>query len=181
MGAKKEASTIARVIKAKDQAMLWYAVHSRPKQEHRALENLQNQGYEAWLPMITLEKLRRGRVTEVVEPMFSRYLFIRLDMEHTNWTPIRSTLGVSRLVSFGNRPAPIADVLIQTLRNMPERPPEKLLQPGQAVRVIEGPLKGLEAVYHQTDGELRAMVLVDLMSKQHLVSVETQHLFPVSM
>ena len=64
---------------------------------------------------------------------------------------------------------------------MPERPPEKLLQPGQAVRVIEGPLKGLEAVYHQTDGELRAMVLVDLMSKQHLVSVETQHLFPVSM
>lgn len=181
MGAKKEASTIARVIKAKDQAMLWYAVHSRPKQEQRALENLQNQGYEAWLPMITLEKLRRGRVTEVVEPMFSRYLFIRLDMEHTNWTPIRSTLGVSRLVSFGNRPAPIADVLIQTLRNMPERPPEKLLQPGQAVRVIEGPLKGLEAVYHQTDGELRAMVLVDLMSKQHLVSVETHHLFPVSM
>ncbi len=68
--------------------MLWYAVHSRPKQEQRALENLQNQGYDAWLPMITLEKLRRGRVTEVVEPMFSRYLFIRLDMEHTNWTPI---------------------------------------------------------------------------------------------
>ena len=101
--------------------MLWYAVHSRPKQEHRALENLQNQGYEAWLPMITLEKLRRGRVTEVVEPMFSRYLFIRLDMEHTNWTPIRSTLGVSRLVSFGNRPAPMADELIQALRGLPER------------------------------------------------------------
>jgi len=160
--------------------MLWYAVHSRPKQEQRALENLQNQGYEAWLPLITIEKLRRGRLADVVEPMFSRYLFIRLDMEHTNWTPIRSTLGVSRLVSFGNRPAPMSDDLIQALRNMPERAPEKLLQPGQAVRVIDGPLKGLEAVYQQADGELRAMVLVDLMSKHHLVSVNTQHLFPLT-
>ena len=160
--------------------MLWYAVHSRPKQEKRALENLQNQGYEAWLPLITLEKLRRGRVTEVVEPMFSRYLFIRLDMGHTNWTPIRSTLGVSSLVSFGNRPAPMSDDLINALRNMPERAPEKLLQQGQAVRMIDGPLKGLDAVYQQSDGELRAMVLVDLMSKKHLVSVDTQHLFPVT-
>ena len=160
--------------------MHWYAIHSKPRQEERALENLQNQGYEAWLPLITIEKLRRGRLADVVEPMFSRYLFIRLDMEHTNWTPIRSTLGVSRLVSFGNRPAPMSDDLIQALRNMPERAPEKLLQPGQAVRVIDGPLKGLEAVYQQADGELRAMVLVDLMSKHHLVSVNTQHLFPLT-
>ena len=160
--------------------MLWYAVHSRPKQEIRALENLQNQGFETWLPMITMEKLRRGRLAEVTEPMFSRYLFIRLDTEHTNWAPIRSTLGVSRLVSFGNRPAPIADNLIQALRQMPDRPPERLLQAGQAVRMIDGPLKGLEAVYQQADGELRAMVLVDLMSKQHSVLVEMQHLFPVT-
>jgi transcriptional antiterminator RfaH len=160
--------------------MLWYAVHSRPKQEIRALENLQNQGFETWLPMITMEKLRRGRLAEVTEPMFSRYLFIRLDTEQTNWAPIRSTLGVSRLVSFGNRPAPIADNLIQALRQMPDRPPERLLQAGQTVRMIDGPLKGLEAVYQQADGELRAMVLVDLMSKQHSVLVEMQHLFPVT-
>jgi len=160
--------------------MLWYAVHSRPKQEIRALENLQNQGFETWLPMITIEKLRRGRLAEVTEPMFSRYLFIRLDTEQTNWAPIRSTLGVSRLVSFGNRPAPIADNLIQALRQMPDRPPERLLQAGQAVRMIDGPLKGLEAVYQHADGELRAMVLVDLMSKQHSVMVDMQHLFPVT-
>ena len=160
--------------------MLWYAIHSRPKQEIRAFENLQNQGFEAWLPMISVEKLRRGRVSEVIEPMFSRYLFIRLDTHNTNWTPIRSTLGVSRLVSFGNRPAPIADELIQALRQMPDRAPERLLQPGQAVRVIEGPLKGLEAIYQHADGELRAMVLVELLSKQHSVMVEMQHLFPAT-
>jgi transcriptional antiterminator RfaH len=161
--------------------MHWYAIHSKPRQEERALDNLQRQGFEAWLPMLTVEKVLRGKLVQVTEPMFSRYLFIRLDTEQTNWSPIRSTLGVSRLVSFGNRPAPIADELIQALRNMPERAPEKLLQPGQAVRVVEGPLKGLEAVYQHADGELRAMVLVDLLSKHHLVSVDTQHLFPVTL
>ena len=123
--------------------MLWYAVHSRPKQEIRALENLQNQGFETWLPMITIEKLRRGRLTEVSEPMFSRYLFIRLDTEQTNWSPIRSTMGVSRLVSFGNRPAAVADELIQALQTLPQRAPERLFQLGQSIKIVSGPLKGI--------------------------------------
>ncbi len=75
--------------------MHWYAIHSKPRQEERALENLERQGFQAWLPMLTVEKFRRGKLAKVVEPMFSRYLFIRLDTEQTNWSPIRSTLGVS--------------------------------------------------------------------------------------
>lgn len=161
--------------------MLWYAVHAKPKQEQRALENLQRQGFEAWLPLLSVEKLRRGRLTEVVEPMFSRYLFIRLDTEHSNWSPIRSTLGVSRLVTFGNRPAPMADELIQALRALPQRPPERLLKEGQEVVFIDGPLKGLQGIYQQTDGEARAMVLVDLMSKQHMITARVQDLHPVRM
>ena len=160
--------------------MLWYAVHSKPKQEHRALENLQNQGFEAWLPMLALEKLRRGRLAQVVEPMFSRYLFIRLDTEHSNWSPIRSTIGVSRLVSFGNRPAPIADALIQALRQLPERPPERLFQVGQDVTFIDGPLKGLQGVYQADSGEARAMILVELMSKQHLITANVRDLHPLN-
>jgi transcriptional antiterminator RfaH len=63
---------------------------------------------------------------------------------------------------------------------MPDRSPERLLQPGQAVRMIDGPLKGLEGIYQQADGELRAMVLVDLLSKQHSILVDSQHVFPVT-
>jgi transcriptional antiterminator RfaH len=160
--------------------MLWYAVHSKPKQEHRAVENLENQGFESWLPMMTVEKLRRGRLTEVVEPMFSRYLFIRLDTEHSNWSPIRSTIGVNRLVSFGNRPAPIADTLIQALRQLPERAPERLFRVGQDVSFIDGPLKGLQGVYQAESGEARAMILVELMSKQHLITANVRDLHPLS-
>jgi transcriptional antiterminator RfaH len=160
--------------------MLWYAVQSRPKQEIRALENLQNQGFETWLPMLTIEKLRRGRLAEVTEPMFSRYLFIRLDTEQTNWSPIRSTLGVSKLVSFGNRPAVVADELIEALQQLPEQAPQRLIQPGHQVKIVSGPLRGLEGIYQQADGELRAMVLIELLNKQHRIVTDMQDLRPAT-
>ena len=161
--------------------MHWYAIHSKPRQEERALDNLQRQGFEAWLPMLTVEKVLRGKLVNVTEPMFSRYLFIRLDTEQTNWSPIRSTLGVSRLVSFGNRPAVVADELIQALQTVPQRAPERLFQPGETIKIVSGPLKGIEGIFQQADGEHRAMVLIDLLNKQHRVTTQMQDLRPASL
>ena len=160
--------------------MHWYAIHSKPRQEERALENLQRQGFEAWLPLLTVEKVLRSKLVQVVEPMFSRYLFIRLDTEQTNWSPIRSTLGVSKLVSFGNRPAVVADELIEALQQMPEQAPQRLIQPGQQVKIVSGPLRGLEGIYQQADGELRAMVLIELLNKQHSIVTDMQDLRPAT-
>ena len=160
--------------------MHWYAIHSKPRQEERALENLQRQGFEAWLPLLTVEKVLRSKLVQVVEPMFSRYLFIRLDTEQTNWSPIRSTLGVSKLVSFGNRPAVVADELIEALQQMPEQAPQRLIQPGQQVKIVAGPLRGLEGIYQQADGELRAMVLIELLNKQHRIVTDMQDLRPAT-
>ena len=42
----------------------------------------------------------------------------------------------------------------------------------------DGLLKGLEAVYMHADGEMRAMVLIDLLSKPHLISYVVAHLLP---
>ncbi|MFM7800694.1 MAG: transcription/translation regulatory transformer protein RfaH [Limnohabitans sp.] len=161
--------------------MHWYAIHSKPRQEARALDNLQRQGFEAWLPLLTVEKVCRGKLSWVTEPMFSRYLFIRLDTEHTNWSPIRSTLGVSRMVSFDNRPAVVADELIQALQTVPQRAPERLFRPGQTIKIISGPLKGIEGIFQQADGEHRAMVLIDLLNKQHRVTTLMQDLRPASL
>ena len=160
--------------------MNWYAIHSKPRQEERALENLQRQGFEAWLPLLTVEKVLRSKLVRVVEPMFSRYLFIRLDTEQTNWSPIRSTLGVSKLVSFGNRPAVVADELIEALQQLPEQAPQRLIQPGQQVKIVSGPLRGLEGIYQQADGELRAMVLIELLNKQHRIVTDMQDLRPAT-
>ena len=160
--------------------MHWYAIHSKPRQEERALENLQRQGFEAWLPLMEVEKVLRSKLTCVIEPMFSRYLFIRLDTEQTNWSPIRSTLGVSKLVSFGNRPAVVSDELIEALKNMPKKESQRLIQPGQQVKIVSGPLRGLEGIYQQSDGEMRALVLIELLNKQHRIVTEMQDLRPAT-
>ena len=97
--------------------MHWYLVHTKPRQEKCALENLHRQGYQCYLPTIPAEKLRQGLLTVADEPLFPRYLFIRLGQGDTakSWAPIRSTKGVSRLVSFGVEPAKVADNLVEAL------------------------------------------------------------------
>lgn len=56
--------------------MHWYLVHTKPRQEKCALENLHRQGYQCYLPTLPSEKLRQGLLTVADEPLFPRYLFI---------------------------------------------------------------------------------------------------------
>jgi transcriptional antiterminator RfaH len=158
--------------------MGWHLIHSKPRQEERALENLQRRGYEAWLPMLTVEKVRRGRIAAVNEPMVSRYLFIRLDAVTTNRAPIRSTLGVSRLVTFGSVCASVPDDLIEALRAALAQSPQRLLAPGEEVVLVDGPLKGLRGIFQQHDCEARAIVLIELLSKPQSIAVNLHDLRP---
>ena len=57
----------------------WYLVPTKPRQEKTALINLELQGYECYLPMLSAEKLRQRVLSVIDEPLFPRYLFIRLD------------------------------------------------------------------------------------------------------
>ena len=146
----------------------WYLVHLKPRQENVALANLERQGYECYLPQIRLERIRRSKVEVVTEPMFLRYLFIRLDRsdQGKSWSPIRSTLGVSQLVTFGSRPAKVDDTLIDILRQQ-ERilPKQNMFYRGDLVLITDGPFAGLEAIYQTMDGKQRALILMEILAK----------------
>ena len=145
----------------------WHVVHTKPRAETRALENLQRQGCEVFLPMITLQKVRRAKLANITEPMFSRYLFLRTSAAMEDLSVVRSTLGVSQLVRFGTVPAKVPHSWVEAMRAQPAVQ-ETLLQKGDKVVLGNGMLKGLEAVYMQPDGELRAMVLIELLTKQQV-------------
>ena len=162
-------------------AMAWYVIHTKPRQEQRALTNLAQQGYQCYLPMITLEKLGRGRLNVVEEPLFPRYLFICLDNSRhgQNWAPIRSTIGVSGLVTFGSTPAKIDAGLIALLQAQQAglaTAPERLFHQGEVLRVVDGPFAGLEAVYQMQSGDNRAMVFIELMGKVAQMQIAPAHL-----
>ncbi len=157
--------------------MHWYLVHTKPKQESCALQNLEFQGYECYLPTLPLERIRQGSLKLCQEPLFPRYLFIKLGLDAAakSWSPIRSTKGVSRLVSFGMEPAKVQDELIETLRlheSSLQSEPEKLFKPGERVRLTEGAFAGIEGIHQMADGERRVMVLIELLSKPLSVGVD---------
>ncbi len=163
----------------------WYVIHTKPRQEQRALSNLQQQGYQCYLPMIAIEKLSRERVNVVEEPLFPRYLFISLDASRygQNWSPIRSTWGVSGLVSFGNEPAKINGGLIDLLRQQEQglsEDPQRLFSAGETLLVADGPFAGLEAIYQMASGENRAMVLIELMGKSAQMQIAPASLRKIS-
>lgn len=161
--------------------MSWYLLYTRPRQEKVAHQNLLQQGYESVLPLLTTEKIQQGRLVITEEPLFPRYLFVRLeqDLSGKSWTPLRSTRGVSRLVTFGNQPARVEDRLVEALQvrsTHQQQQPQRLFSPGDAVTIDAGPFKGLEAIYQMTDGEQRALVLIELLSKPTPLRIPPAHL-----
>jgi len=146
----------------------WYLVHTKPRQEDVALANLERQGYECYLPKMRIERIRRRKAEVTTEPMFPRYLFIRLDSsdQGKSWSPIRSTVGVSQLVHFGARAAKVDDALVDLLRQREQAlPAEALFTSGDSVVITDGPFAGIDAIYQTADAERRAFILLDILSK----------------
>ena len=157
----------------------WYVVHTKIRQEALAMTNLNRQGFECYMPMLKMEKMRRHKATLVEEPMFPRYLFIRLDtsVSGPSWSPIRSTLGVSQLVRFGGQPAVVDSKLIELLRTREQvGQPERLFKAGEKVVVADGPFAGIEAIFKTADAESRSMILLDMLSKPVAMRIETASL-----
>ena len=143
----------------------WYLIHTKPKQEQIALENLQRQHYEVYLPMAEIQKRRQGRHQNVIEPMFPRYLFISLDKANDNWAPIRSTRGVQALVRFGGIPAKVSNDLVNKIRELEVHSESNDMAipeftKGVVVRILEGAFAGYEGVFEEHSSERRATILL---------------------
>ena len=111
--------------------------------------------------------------------MFPRYLFIHLGTGVDDWGPIRSTLGVSTLVRFGQTPARVPDVLIHALRNKEGADgvqilPSNILKKGQKIRIAEGPFEDYEGLFEAQTGRDRVVILLNILEKQARLEIE-QH------
>jgi transcriptional antiterminator RfaH len=155
----------------------WYAVCCKPRDEQIAEENLKRQGFQAYLPRIVVTRHRRGRWMETIEALFPRYVFVHINPMERSTAPIRSTRGAIDLVRFGGQPAIVPDFVIDELLeradpvtglHVDRRP---LLSPGERVRLVEGPLTGIEAIFSEQASEKRVIVLLELLGKSNKLSV----------
>jgi transcriptional antiterminator RfaH len=159
----------------------WYLVHTKARQEDTAITNLQRQNFRCYMPMLYVEKVRRGKPVVVAEPMFPSYVFVQLDTsgQGQSWSPIRSTLGVRELVKFGGHPPKVDAELINTLHEreqLQQSNPQALFAAGDKVVITHGPFAGIEAIYQTADAERRSMILLSMLNKPVSMRIEPNKL-----
>lgn len=164
----------------------WYAIHSKPRQEASARDNLERQDYKVYLPLIKRKKRRRDKWVEVIEPLFPRYLFIQLTLNLDDFSPIRSTRGVSQIVRFGDYPVQVPPDLIDELKAAqgPDHeyidPARSLFSKGDEVTIIDGPFKGITGIVQNTSGQERVIMLLNLLGRENKVTVKTNNVMPLN-
>ena len=148
----------------------WFLLQTKPRQEIRAVENLERQGVVSFCPQISVEKLSRGKRIQVQEVLFPGYLFISFNYQTITSTTIRSTRGVSHFVTSSGSPVQVPQQLIDGLKQRVavggvEASPN-LPKSGDKLEILEGPFRGLDAIFSQPDGASRAIILIKLLNQQ---------------
>ena len=157
--------------------MNWYALYTRPRSEKRLAELLQKLGIEHYLPLLRTRKKWSDRYKWVEEPVFSSYLFVRIDLKHDALRVLRIPQAV-QFVSKEGAATAISDGDIELLRLAVENFAESLvirdtstLAAGETVRIKDGPFAGKEAIIERIHGKTLVVVAFPALNKSVQVEV----------
>lgn len=145
----------------------WYVIQTKPGNEYRVRTNLSNQTIETFLPLLEVHQYCRGEMVPRIKPLFSNYLFAKLDLD-LHYYKVRWTRGVNKILGSGSGPIPISEKAIQAIKKrMGEDNFVKLkdeLEEGNLVQFTSGPFKDLMGVFEKkmSDGE-RVRILLSLI------------------
>lgn len=130
--------------------LAWRLLWTKAGEERAVRDRLALAALEVVLPMLKVRVRRWGRMVESTAPLFPCYLFVRMSLGR-DLARVRYARGVRDLVRFGAEPALAPDFMVADLKRRcaggPIELPRRQLRAGERVRVIEGPLLGLEGVF----------------------------------
>jgi transcriptional antiterminator RfaH len=150
----------------------WYLIQCKPRQEFRALENLERQGLSCYFPRRPFSRSCHGGRSQAREALFRGYMFVRLDRVNDNWSSVRSTRGVHRIVGFDASPMRVRDEVIANIRLRLLEPglERPYLSAGDRLLITEGAFSELEAIYVAADGDQRVFILLNILQTEHRLS-----------
>jgi transcriptional antiterminator RfaH len=161
----------------------WCAVQTHARSEDKAAFHLRRQGYTVFLPKHLKRRKHARRIDWVPAPLFPRYLFVALDPEAGRWWSIRSTVGVSNLIRFGDGPAVVpSEIITEIMARQDEKGMVKAytgyaFKSGDRVKIIDGPLNDLEGLFLCATDEERVTILLNLMGREVKVRVPLETVY----
>ena len=150
----------------------WHALYVRSRAEKKVLSQLEENGFQAYLPLVTQVKKWSDRKKKVEEPLFKSYVFVYSNEKE--YIPILNVYGVVRFVSFERKAVVVPENQILAIKKFVsdyEKGEEyKLmnnmdLKEGQMVRIISGPCKGLTGRLETICNKRHLIVFIDVVGQ----------------
>ncbi|HLK33358.1 MAG TPA: UpxY family transcription antiterminator [Terriglobales bacterium] len=159
----------------------WYAAYTRSRHEKVVAEQLQQRTVECFLPVYeSLRKWKNGRF-RVQMPLFPGYLFVHIALRDR--LNVLKVPGVVRLVGFNGAPTALPQADIEIIRSALSRggeaEPHPYLKVGQRVRIVSGPMEGLQGILLRKRGKPRVVVSVDLIMRSVAIDIDAAQVEPV--
>lgn len=160
----------------------WYALYVRSRHEKVVESGLRGKGYVAFSPFYRTKRKRVDRIAEIDVPLFPGYVFCHFDANKR--LPILMTPGIVGLVGPSNRPEPVDETEIASIRTiaLSGRPvqPWPFLKSGQRVRLQAGPLAGAQGIFLRVKDAWHLVVSVTLLQRSVSVTIETESVEPLT-
>ena len=158
-----------KLVKKGKKGIIWVLIYTKAKQEKKANENLQKQGFKTFLPLIVPTNKNSEFNSPV--PVFPRYFFAQINLELDNWTAINSTYGVSHIVMFSEKFTSIPNNIIQLIQDKlneaglyKEEVTKVDYQKGDPVSIKEGRFAGVDAIFLSKKSKDRVRLLLKLLN-----------------
>ena len=154
----------------------WLVAYTKPRAEAVALQNLEQQGFEAYFPKYKKFKTTEAGPAPVFEPMFPRYIFFRPARPEQSIAAVRSTKGISNIVRFGFEPGVVPSDMLAALKDFEAAQNQATLQDmsnfkaGQKVKFKHAALGSLEGLIQSVSSK-RVAVLLEIMGRSTVVQM----------
>lgn len=166
----------------------WYVVHAYSGYEKQVmrslLERIKHAGMEEQfgqviVPAEEVVEMKAGQKRKSERKFFPGYVFVEVEMSEAAWHLIKATPRVLGFIGgTADKPAPIsqkeADAMLRRIEDSGDKPrPRTLFEPGETVRVVDGPFADFNAVVEEINYEKsRLQVAVAIFGRSTPVELE---------
>jgi transcription antitermination factor NusG len=166
--------------KAED-TQAWWALYTRHQHEKVVAQNLQNKGFDVFLPVYESVRRWKDRSKVLSLPLFPCYVFLHGGLNRRSL--VVTTPGVHMILSSGERVALIPDNEINAIRLAVRGPapvePHPYLKCGERVRVTHGSLAGVQGILIRKKSQFRLVLSVQMLSQAVSVEINAADVEPV--
>lgn len=156
----------------------WYVVHAYSGFEKQVMRSLQDRIERAGMqemfgqilvPTEEVVEMKGGQKRRSDRKFFPGYVLVEMEMTDETWHLVKDVPKVMGFIGgTADRPAPItereADAILNRVREGVDKPrPKVLFEPGEMVRVVDGPFNDFNGVVETVDydkSRLRVAVLI---------------------